>query len=87
MYLLKEMMIGYDALLDIFGIFTPTERMVAVSPTYQWKVWINEDYYENAKPETNLPAGERDFIYKLLSIAEKHCQGTTMSKIFFNEAK
>ena len=57
MYLLKEMMIGYDALLDIFGIFTPTEQMVAVSSNYQWKVWINEDYYKNDKPDTVAPAG------------------------------
>lgn len=40
-YLLKEMMIGYDALLDIFGNFGPTEQMVSVGVNNQWKVWIN----------------------------------------------
>lgn len=39
-YLLKEMMIGYDVLLDIFGAFEPNDEMIAVS-NYQWRVWIN----------------------------------------------
>ncbi len=30
-YLLKEMMIGYEVLVDIFGIFEPSDSMVAVN--------------------------------------------------------
>jgi hypothetical protein len=67
-YLLKEMMIGYDALIDIFGIFGPTENMVAVSNN-QWKVWINEDFFHNQKSQTNMATGERDFIYRILMLA------------------
>jgi hypothetical protein len=40
-YLLKEMMIGYDVLLDIFGSFEPTDEMIAVSSGSQWRVWLN----------------------------------------------
>ena len=49
-YLLKEMMIGYDALIDIFGTFEPMEKMVAISATHQWKVWVNSDFFTNTKP-------------------------------------
>ena len=31
LYLLKEMMIGYDVLIDKFGTFSPSEGMVAVN--------------------------------------------------------
>lgn len=58
-YLLKEMMIGYDTLVDIFGMFGPTEQMVAVSNNSQWKVWINEDFFKNTKASFNPAAGER----------------------------
>lgn len=58
-YLLKEMMIGYDTLVDIFGMFGPTEQMVAVSNNSQWKVWINEDFFKNSKASFNPAAGER----------------------------
>lgn len=68
-YLLKEMMIGYDALVDIFGTFEPTEEMVAISSTHQWKVWVNQDFFINTKPDTQSSIGAREFIYKLLGIA------------------
>jgi hypothetical protein len=42
-YLLKEMMIGYDVLIDIFGFFDPSDRMVVVNGNDQWRVWIHED--------------------------------------------
>jgi hypothetical protein len=51
LYLLKEMMIGYDVLIDKFGTFSPSEEMVAVSRGGQWKVWINEDFVKNNKNE------------------------------------
>jgi hypothetical protein len=68
-YLLKEMMIGYDALIDIFGTFDPQERMIAISANYSWKVWISDNFYKNAKPDTDGSIGVREFIYRLLLIA------------------
>ena len=56
-YLLKEMMIGYDVLLDIFGSFEPTDEMIAVSQSSQWRVWMNEDYSINTKPEKSSAIG------------------------------
>jgi hypothetical protein len=40
-YLLKEMMIGYDVLMDIFGAIEPNDEMIAVNSNMQWRVWIN----------------------------------------------
>ena len=86
-YLLKEMMIGYDALIDIFGLFEPSDEMVAISSTHQWRVWLNEDYLLNCRPNKEANISERQFIYKLLFLAEKHCTSTSLSKAFFNELK
>jgi hypothetical protein len=86
-YLLKEMMIGYDVLLDIFGSFEPTDEMIAVSQSWQWRVWINEDYTSNGKSEKSPTIGEKELIYKLIFIAEKHCTPTNLSKIFFSDIK
>jgi hypothetical protein len=88
LYLLKEMMIGYDVLIDKFGTFNPSESMVAVSMNLQWKMWINQDFFKNTK-EDEKPAeiGEREFIYCLIVLAEKHCAVTSQSKTFFNDIK
>jgi len=51
-YLLKEMIIGFEVLVDLFGIFDPTERMVAVNNHGHWKMWINEDYSINIKQQS-----------------------------------
>ena len=48
-YLLKEMLIGYDVLFDIFGAFEPTDQMVMVDGRDQWRVWINADFASNVK--------------------------------------
>ena len=87
LYLLKEMMIGYDALIDIFGVFDIRPEMVAVSVNYQWKVWMHEDFFRNTKEEPKGAIGEREFIYRILILSEKHCQSTSLSKIFFGEMK
>ena len=54
---MKEMMIGYDVLLDIFGSFEPTDEMIAVSQTSQWRVWMNEDYTINSKSDKSSAVG------------------------------
>jgi hypothetical protein len=88
LYLLKEMMIGYDVLIDKFGTFSPSENMVIVTRALQWKVWINEDFFKNAKEEDkNCEIGVREFIYCLILLAEKHCASTSQSKLFFNDVK
>ena len=48
-YLLKEMLIGYEVLFDIFGAFEPTDQMVMVDGRDQWRVWINSDFTSNVK--------------------------------------
>jgi hypothetical protein len=37
-------MIGYNALIDIYGTFSPSEEMIGLDCNSQWKVWINEDF-------------------------------------------
>lgn len=59
LYLLKEMMIGYDVLIDKFGIFSPSEGMVAVNGGCQWRVWVNEDFTKNGRSEDTIEIGER----------------------------
>ena len=51
------MMIGYDALIDIFGLFSPDEEMVGVNGGNQWKVWINRDFYSNSKESDSTVLG------------------------------
>jgi len=46
------MIIGFEVLVDLFGIFDPTERMVAVNNHGHWKMWINEDYSINIKQQS-----------------------------------
>jgi hypothetical protein len=87
LYLLKEMMIGYDVLMDIFGTFDPNDTMVAVNSSEQWRVWIHENYDSFSKHEPPQDIGEKEFIYRLLLIAENHCQTTTLSKLFFTNIK
>jgi hypothetical protein len=48
-YLLKEMMIGYDVLMDIFGAFEPNDEMIGVNNSNHWRLWISEDYTLNLK--------------------------------------
>lgn len=82
------MMIGYHVLIDKFGTFTPSENMVVVSHTYQWKVWINQDFFQNCKQDDkSAEIGVREFIYCLILMAEKHCICTSQSKLFFNDIK
>jgi hypothetical protein len=40
-YLLKELLIGFEVLIDIFGLFDPSAKMIIVNQRQQWKVWIN----------------------------------------------
>jgi hypothetical protein len=48
-YLLKELLIGFEVLIDIFGLFEPTQRMIVVNHRHQWKVWMSEDYILSSK--------------------------------------
>jgi hypothetical protein len=48
-YLIKEMMIGFEVLIDIFGCFDPNERLIAVNERNQWKFWISKDFSLNSK--------------------------------------
>jgi hypothetical protein len=50
-YLLKEMMIGYDVLFDIFGSFDPNDEMIALDRHSQWRLWINIDFTKNFKAQ------------------------------------
>lgn len=47
LYLLKEAVIGCERLLDRFGGFAVSARMVAVSAGGRCKVWLNEDFASN----------------------------------------
>ena len=59
--------------------------MVAVNGANQWKLWVNSNFTMNGIPAENM--SEKEFIYKLIVIAEKHCLETTLSKRFFMELK
>lgn len=54
LHLLKEMLIGFEALLDIFGNFKAEEEMVAVTINDQWKMWINKDFGSHLKNEVTI---------------------------------
>lgn len=56
-YLLKELLIGFELLIDIFGLFEPSQRMIVLNHRQQWRVWINEDYILSTKdnPKHNPP--------------------------------
>jgi len=41
LYLLKETLIGFELLFDIFGYFKVTDDMIIVNASSQWKVWIS----------------------------------------------
>lgn len=43
-YLLKEMMVGYEVLVDIFGIFQPQDAMIAVTAHDQWRIWVHNNF-------------------------------------------
>lgn len=38
------MLIGFEVLIDIFGIFKPSEEMITVNLNLQWKIWPNSDF-------------------------------------------
>lgn len=80
-YLLKEALIGFEVLIDIFGLFEPSQRMVVVNQRQQWKVWINEDYIASSK--RNCSWNEADFIRAILQAVELHSNHNTQSKHLF----
>jgi hypothetical protein len=43
-YLLKEMMVGYEVLVDIFGIFQPEDSMIIITAHDQWRIWVNNTF-------------------------------------------
>ena len=53
------MLIGFDALVDIFGTFEPKEEMIMVNKGYKWKIWINQDINKNEKDEADKELGIR----------------------------
>lgn len=48
-------------------------------------MWIDSDYCNNTKMETNIK--EKEFIYKLIIMTEKHSLQTMQSRNFFGAAK
>lgn len=54
LHLLREMLIGFEALFDIFGPFDPLEELVAVSTGDQWRMWIDPDFCSSFKKETPI---------------------------------
>lgn len=80
-YLLKEALIGFEVLIDIFGLFEPSQRMVVVNQRQQWKVWINEDYIASSK--RNCIWNEADFIRAILQAVELHSNHNSQSKHLF----
>jgi hypothetical protein len=81
-YLLKEALIGFELLIDIFGVFEPSQRMIMVNHKHQWRVWINEDYISSAKETPKL--SEKEFIYTIIKFVEAHAPSTSQSKLLFN---
>lgn len=51
----------------------------------QWRMWIDSDYCNNTKTEANIK--EKEFIYKLIVMTEKHSFQTMQSRNFFGAAK
>lgn len=47
MYLLKEMLVGFEVLIDIFGFFNPEEEMLTLTSNQRWKIWPNSDFKLN----------------------------------------
>jgi len=41
LHLFKEILIGYELLVNIFGFFVVTDKMIVLNNNNQWKVWIN----------------------------------------------
>jgi hypothetical protein len=79
------MLIGFEALFDIFGPFDPKEELVAVSSADHWRMWIDEDFCSSFKKETAIT--EREFIYRVVLMTEKHSLQTVQSRLFFGAAK
>ena len=87
-YLLKEMMIGYEVLFDIFGGFEPTDHMVMVDGRDQWRVWISADFAANTKEDSEHPdMTEGEFIHRLVDIAEPHAAPNSNTKKLLAEIR
>lgn len=80
-YLLKEALIGFEVLIDIFGLFEPSQRMVVVNQRQQWKVWISEDYIASTKRSCSW--SEPDFIRAILQAVELHSNHSSQAKHLF----
>ena len=42
LYLMKEMLVGFEALIGRFGVFEPEESMVVVDSHDHWKMWVSD---------------------------------------------
>ena len=80
-YLLKEALIGFEVLIDIFGLFEPSQRTVVVNQRQQWKVWISEDYIASSK--RSCTCSEAEFIRAVLLAVELHSNHSSQSKHLF----
>ena len=68
-------------LLDIFGFFEPSDKMITVNSNHQWKIWGNEDFRSNEV--SLLKMTTQEFIAKILEIVEVHTACTNLSRQFF----
>lgn len=78
-------MVGFECLIDIFGIFEPSEDMIAVNEQNEWRFWISEDFASNSKRESNTT--EAEFILKIIKMVESRLSGSKVGAKFFEEVR
>lgn len=84
-HLLKEVFIGFEALVGIFGLFTPKQKMIVLNERQQWKVWINEQYVLSNKSTPYV--SETEFILDIIGLVELHSPPNSHSKNLFSFLK
>jgi hypothetical protein len=80
-HLLKELLVGFEVLIDIFGMLDPRAEMVTVTHHHKWKIWVSANYHSIESKPANLTV--QQFIIRLVEMAEAHSLVSNHAKGFF----
>lgn len=79
--MLKETLIGFGGLFDMFGWFTVNDRMVYVNKYNKCKVWINQEYQKNiVGNQQRKQYNDIDKVKEIRNILKLFEKKTLMSK-------
>lgn len=83
LYLLKEVLYGFERLFHVQGAFMPTAKMIVLNAANKCKVWLNENLASNEL--IPFRQQEHDFLTVLYQLFEARANKLKNTRLFFQE--